>query len=146
MHFSNLLISIFIASLTAGLPTSGQNQAITPSEWEALRVGGIAVRSETAQNVSISPDSLAALKSSGLYSRTEFEKRDKLMSCGMKVDGKTRAGGKGKWVPVDQFKERAKIFCVFLAKLLPFITLNIVDQATCFPAPMLLSGTKRMTH
>ncbi|KAK9783887.1 putative Ecp2 effector protein domain-containing protein [Seiridium cardinale] len=107
---SNTLIQI--ALFTGRAVAGNQNVPITEEEMAALQAAGLNRRGN--QNVPITEEEMSALNAAGLNSRdSKIEARytGKVMSCGKKVNGKDRVGGKGRWVPLDTFGNLAHEFC-----------------------------------
>lgn len=128
MYTKTILVTAFLATFVAASPMAAKiNVPITESEWQAIREGGLQGRSPEAKkvNVPITDLEMESLKA-GLAGR-RLQARDGVVNCGLQLNGKKRTGGKGVWVPVDTFLDKAKDFCKFSSLPIPLVFKHPTD-------------------
>ena len=116
MHPTAILAALaFTAGILATPVPANVDSPISDAEWQALRDGGLKVRSaQSSVDQPISDAEWQALEDGGLSKREDAAslfKRDKVMNCGHLITGKGGSNGHGKWIPVQQFSDLADTFC-----------------------------------
>lgn len=116
MHPTAILAAFaFTAGISATPVPANVDAPISDAEWQALRDGGLKVRSaQSTVNQAINDAEWQALEDGGLSRREDAAsifKRDKVMNCGHRITGKGGSNGHGKWIPVQQFSDLADKFC-----------------------------------
>ncbi|KAI1178005.1 hypothetical protein F4777DRAFT_540179 [Nemania sp. FL0916] len=114
MYTKTFLAVALSSLLVSGSPAPANiNKPITDAEMQALKEGGLKVRSlHKAVNAPIKARELEALDAGGLLNNTNsLAARDKVLNCGHLVTGSGGSNGHGKWIPVKKFQQQADEFC-----------------------------------